>query len=245
MYDELKIYYGEDYVISKHIKIHQPTLSEICEYGEQEYYSMINQLTATPQSMKVQLWDKGIDYTTITPYILFYYLLHKLFPKEKTSIVFGALDFTKFIVTTENDTDDIVLYQEVDGDEVIINESIYNTIMNYLRQAHNIPKDERIPANETTKMVLIEDDREEIERRKNEPYHSQLKNLVSAMINSEGFKYSHNEVWNMRINAFMDSVKRISKIKNAELLLQSGYSGFGVNLKDVSNKQLNWLGELE
>ena len=172
MYDELKIYYGEDYVISKHIKIHQPTLSEICEYGEQEYYSMINQLTATPQSMKVQLWDKGIDYTTITPYVLFYYLLHKLFPKEKTSIVFGALDFTKFIVTTENDTDDIVLYQEVDGDEVIINESIYNTIMNYLRQAHNIPKDERIPANETTKMVLIEDDREEIERRKNEPYHS-------------------------------------------------------------------------
>ena len=49
----------------------------------------------------------------------------------------------------------------------------------------------------------------------------------------------------MKINAFMDSVKRIGKIKNADLLLQSGYSGFGVNLKEVSQKQLDWLGELD
>ena len=50
----------------------------------------------------------------------------------------------------------------------------------------------------------------------------------------------------MKINAFMDSVKRASKIKNVDLLLQSGYSGFGINLKDIKDKnQLNWLGELE
>ena len=102
-----------------------------------------------------------------------------------------------------------------------------------------------MPANNTTKMILIEDDREEYEKNKNKEYHSQLKNMVSAMINSEGFKYNHSEVWNMKINAFMDSVKRISKIKNADLLLQSGYSGFGVNLKEVSNKQIDWLGELD
>ena len=65
------------------------------------------------------------------------------------------------------------------------------------------------------------------------------------MINSEGFKYNHDKVWDMKINAFMDSVKRIGKMKNADLLLQSGYSGFGVNLKEIDNKQLDWLGELE
>ena len=65
------------------------------------------------------------------------------------------------------------------------------------------------------------------------------------MINIEGFKYNHTQVWDMKINAFMDSVKRIGKIKNADLLLQSGYSGFGVNLKEVSQKQLDWLGELD
>lgn len=245
MYDELKIYRGEDFTVSKHIRIHQPTLDEICRYGEQEYYSMVQSLTATPQSMKVQLWDMGIDYTTITPYYLFYHLLYRLFPKGKTSIIFGELDFTKFEIMQRRDSKAVVLYQVINGEDVFIDENVYNIITNYLRQVHSIPKDERMPANETTKMILIEDDREEMERNKKKPFRSQLKNLISAMVNSEGFKYSHTEVWDMKINAFMDSVKRISKIKNAELLLQSGYSGFGINLKEVSNKQLDWLGELE
>ena len=71
-----------------------------------------------------------------------------------------------------------------------------------------------------------------------------IKDLISAMVNSEGFKYNHSQVWDMKINAFMDSVKRISKIKNANLILQSGYSGFGVNLKEIDKKQINWMGEL-
>ena len=294
--DELKIYRGEDYVVSNYIKIHQPTLNEICDYGERDYYSMVYNLTATPQSMKVQLWDMGVDYTTITPFELFYNILYKAYSQGKTSIIFGDLDFTKFQVMQRKDDESILLYQEVtDGEiynakhelvyhfsnlldasrfvgcevddlieelsksnkynnfifsnmqleSIIIDEFTYNVIMDYLRQVHIIHKDEKMPANNTTKMILIEDDREEYEKNKNKEYHSQLKNMVSAMINSEGFKYNHSEVWNMKINAFMDSVKRISKIKNADLLLQSGYSGFGVNLKEVSNKQIDWLGELD
>lgn len=243
--DELKIYRGEDYVISKHIIIHQPSLSEICDYGEQEYYSMIYQLTATPQSMKVQLWDMGIDYTEITAFELFYGILYKLYSQEKTSILFGNLDFTKFQVMQRKDDKSIFLYQMIDNQSVIIDQFIYNKIMDYLRKVHSIKKDEKMPANQTTKMLLIEDQREDYERIKSLEYHSQLKNMISAMVNCEGFKYNHSEVWNMKINAFMDSVKRITKIKNADLLLQSGYSGFGVNLKEISNKQLDWLGELE
>ena len=251
--DELKIYRGDDYVVSKHITIHQPSLSEICEYGEHEYYSMLHQLTATPQSMKSQLWDIGIDYTQLSPFELFFSIIYTLFSQEKTSILFGDLDFTKFQVTQKKEDKSICLYQIVENntdediyyDEIIIDEYTYNVIMDYLRKSHFIYKDEKIPANETTKMILIEDDREEKERNKNKEYHSILKNLISTMINIEGFKYNHKEVWNMKINAFMDSVKRISKIKNADLLLQSGYSGFGVNLKEISNKQLDWLGELD
>lgn len=243
--DELKVYRGEDFIVSKYITIHQPTLNEICNYGEQNYYSMIYQLTATPQSMKVQLWDIGIDYTKITPYELFYKLLYKLYPQDKTAILFGDLDFTKFKLDKKKDDDSILLYQVINNELVVIDEFTYNMIMDYLRQVHIIHKDQKLPANETTKMILIEDDREEYERNKNKEYHSQLKNMISSMINCEGFKYNHSQVWDMKINAFMDSVKRISKIKNATLLLQSGYSGFGVNLKDIDKKQLDWLGELD
>lgn len=246
--DELKIYRGEDFIVSDYIKIHQLTLGEICDYGEQNYFSMIHSLTATPQSMKVQLWDMGIDYTTITAWELFYSILYKLHPTEKTSVIFGNLDLTKFQLMQREDDNSIFLYQSVEDKseikEIIIDESTYNIITDYLRQSHGIHEDKRIPANETTKIILIEDDREEMERNKNKEYHSQLKNLISSMINSNGFKYNHTEVWNMKINAFIDSVKRISK-KNADLLLQSGYSGFGVNLKEIANSKLDWMGELE
>ena len=243
--DELKIYRGEDFVVSDHIVIHQPTLSEICDYGERNYYNMIYQLTSTPQSMKSQLWDIGIDYTEITPYQLFYNFLYKIYPQEQTSILFGDLDLTNFQVMQRKDDKSIALCQYIDNDLVIIDEFTYNMIVDYLRAVHNIEKDERMPANESTKMILIEDDRDAIEINQRKEYHSQLKNLISSMINCEGFKYNHSQVWDMKINAFMDSVKRITKIKNANLLLQSGYSGFGINLKDVDKKQLNWLGELD
>lgn len=206
---------------------------------------MVYQLTSTPQSMKWQLWDIGIDYTQICPFELFYSIIYPLYAQEKTSILFGELDFTKFQPMQRKDDETVLLYQVVDGDEVIIDELTYHIIMDYLRKVHNIYKDEKMPANEATKKVLIEDDRDEYQRNKNKEYHSHLKNLISAMINCEGFKYNHSQVWDMKINAFMDSVKRISKIKNAELLLQSGYSGFGVNLKDIDKKQLDWLGELD
>ena len=294
--DELKIYRGEDFVVSKHIILHQPTLNEICDYGERDYYSMIYNFTATPESLKVQLWDMGIDYTEITPYQLFYQLLYKMYSQEKTSIIFGDLDFSKFQLMQRKDDESIFLYQEVPvGDiynleyefvyhfsnlldasrfvgcevdelieelsksnryndfifdnvqfeSVIIDEYTYNMIVDYICKSHFIERDLKRPANNSTKMVLIEDARDEIEQNKNKEYHSQLKNLISSMINSEGFKYNHDQVWGMKINAFMDSVKRIGKIKNAQLLLQSGYSGFGVNLKEIDNKQLDWLGELE
>ena len=51
-------------------------------------------------------------------------------------------------------------------------------------------------------------------------------------------------VFDMNIYAFMDSLKRISKIKNATLLLQSGYSGFGISFKDIDKEELDWTGNI-
>lgn len=243
--DELKIYRGEDFVVSKYIKIHQPSLGEICDYGEQAYYSMIYYLTATPQSMKWQLWNIGIDYTEISPFFLFCQVLYQTYTHEETSIIFDGLELSKFVLKQRIDDGSYFLQQEINGETVIIDEFTYNVIVDHLRQVHGIHKDEKMPANESTKMILIEDDREEYLRNKNKEYRSQLKNLISTMVNCEGFKYNHSQVWDMKINAFMDSVKRVAKIKNADLLLQSGYSGFGINLKEIDKKQIDWQGGLD
>lgn len=277
--DDLQIYRGSDFIVADNIIIHQPTLNEICDYGERDYYSMIHTLTSTPQDLKFQLFDLGIDYTTIGNFELFYNLLIKNLTKEQTSIIFGDLDFQKFEIFINNENNETVLYQKVEEEpishnicsgnrfvqyfkslipnkfkkkkcikvstDVMIDEYTYDVITDTLRKMHLLKKNEQMPANESTKMILIEDARDEYEANKRKEYHSQLKNLVSAMINSEGFKYNHNEVWQMKINAFLDSVQRVSKIKNAGLLLQSGYSGYGINLKNIDKKETDWLGELE
>jgi len=49
--DELKLYFGYDYPIGD-IVIHQPTMGEIIEYGEREYYSMVHCLTSIPSDAK-------------------------------------------------------------------------------------------------------------------------------------------------------------------------------------------------
>lgn len=290
--DELKIYRGEDFIISKYITIHQPTLGEICDFGENKYFNMINSFTATPQSMKAQLWKSGVDYTTITSYQLFNLLISG-FSLDQTKILFGSLDFQKFQLRQKEDKS-LILYQDIISgnmstnkrdeyhfiglndaanrigckekelietlqktnhyndyyfydikiEPVIIDEYTYSVITDYLCKSHFIEQDLKVPMNESTKMILIEDAIDELERVSKEKTHSRLKNLISAMINSEGFKYNHSQVWDMKINAFMDSVKRIQTIKNANLLLQSGYSGFGVDMSKIDKKSLDWLGEL-
>ena len=241
--EELRIYRGKDYVINEHIVVHTPTLEEICAYGEDEYFSLVHFLAATPTDLCYQLWDIGLDYTTISDYSLFSQLITKMFPVEKTAIIFGSLDLTKFILKKHPINKDDVVMEYPDGNWYM-DECTYEILVDYLRKVHFFEKNVSIPANESTKMVLIEDAREVALIKSRKQKHSTLLNMISTMVNSEGFKYNHDEVWNLKINVFMDSVMRIGKIKNASLLLQSGYSGFGINLKEVDKKQLDWMGSL-
>lgn len=275
--DKLLLYKGNDYVINDYIKIHQPSLDEIANYGQSKYFSMVRLLTSVGADLKWQLDEIGIDYTAISDFELFYGILIKNYTKEQTSILFGNLDFSKFELYQNVDNNELCLVQVIEKiinhevkytgikriirkilrikpetykeklyEKVIIDAFTYELIVSYLRCTHGLKRNDQLPANESTKRVLIEDDKDEYLRNKDkEQDDTYLINLISAMVNSSGFKYNYENVWNMKIYAFLDSVKRISKIKNAELLLQSGYSGYGINLKDINNKQLDWLGELE
>lgn len=274
--DELSIYRGQDYKISDHITVHQPTLEEICNYGELKYFNMIYTLTSVGADLKWQLDEIGVDYTKIDDFELFYNILIKSFSLEQTSIIFGDLDFSKFQLYQNTINGEMCLVQDITlieehekqynkyikflmklfrikpmiiktykTDRVILDGFTYHLIVNYLRKIHGLNRNNQVPANESTKRILIEDAKDEYERNKNKEVHSQLLNLISTMTNSEGFKFNYLNVWDIKINAFMDSVRRISKIKNAELLLQSGYSGNGISLKDIDNKQIDWLGELD
>lgn len=234
--DALKIYRGDDYIVNEKIKIHQPTLDEIVLWGEQKYFSFIHSFTATPTDLKYQLHLMNIDWNTIADYDLFL-IIYKTFSKESSEIVFGNIDFSCFEKMVRNDSD-IVLYNK--ESDITIDRSIYEICVNYLRKAHNLKRNVERAMNETTKNVLLEEAKEQYEMNDGK-FHSYLLPLISTMVNMDGFKCDWNTVWDMKINAFMDAVEQILHIKNVDLLLTSGYSGFGIDLKKISKKELNYF----
>lgn len=246
-YDELKIYGGKNYYINDDISIKQPKLGKIKKYGERKYFNMVHTLCSVGADLKWQLDDIGIDYTKISDYELFYSILSRSYSKEDTKILFGnVLDFSQMRIVLDDNIDENVMIQVLDdGKQIRIDRFIYSSIVNVLRKMHKIKRNDEVPGNEMTRQILIDDAREEYEENRNKPSKSYLLPLISTMVNSEGFKRDDNTVFDMKIRAFMDSVSRINKIKNAELLLQSGYSGFGIDLNKIDQNALNYMGELD
>lgn len=180
----------------------------------------------------------GYDWNTMSDYELFLHS-YKIFDKDSSSIVFGDLDFQKFEIFKNRDNDETVLY---DKDlDIVFDRSIYEMAVDYLRKAHKIVKNVEIAMTETTKEVLLEEAQEQMDMNSNSNPKSILLPLISTLVNMKEFKYGWTDVWNMKINAFMDSVSQIQHIKNAELLLSSGYSGFGVDLKKINKKEINYF----
>ena len=175
--DELQLYMGDDYIINDNIKIHQVTIGELIEYGERQYYSMLQIITSIPSEMKSQLWDMGIDWTQITDFQLAMMLWPTL-PQEKTKILFGDLDLQKFSPRENLHNGDIVLV-DIEND-IKIDELIYGRIQAYLCSAHNLTKKVEKAANEFTKKFMIDEDRQKLEYNSKQPYKSFLLPLITA-----------------------------------------------------------------
>lgn len=271
--DELRLYRGRDYDATECIKMRTPTIGEICDYGENSYFGMVRTLCSVGVELCWQLEEAGIKFDEISDFQLFATILRNNFNKEQTKIIFGdILDFTKMKLIFDKEKSELILAQtltskdvkcsllkkiknaimkkfgKTDKDlygEILINENVYHRVIGHLRGVHGLKRDDRIAGTASCRRAFIEDAKMEYEEAKTLPLKSTLLPLVSTMVNIEGFKRNDEDIWNMNIYAFMDSVKRIGKIRNAQLLLQSGYSGFGIDLKKIKEKELNYMGELD
>ena len=271
--DDLKIYRGNDIQITPKIIVTQPTIGQIEEFGEKRYFNAVYTLTAVGADLKWQLWDmEQIDYTQIEDYDLFIGFISKAVSSQRPiydelmnndekykdelatisqerledmcinplQLILKDIDLADFIPCKNTDTGQIILYNA--ERDITIDRMIYSQIVDAVRKIHGLKRNNETPANETTKMILIDDAREEANAASQKPYKSTLKPLVSALTVKCGL-CGTDKVWDMKINAFFDSIKRINKIQDSELLLQGAYSGF-TSLKGVDKNRLDWTGDI-
>lgn len=240
-YDIMKIYFGDPIEIDKNIIINQPTIGQIIEFGETEFWSIASRLCGNPTSMRLPLWRAGIDWNKISEYDLFL-LLYKTFVKEKTSIFFGDLDFTKLVPIKNGETYILI---DPDKPELQIDETIYQKIVGYLRIIVNIhPKTEKTKSKATKEAIIYEEEmaiKNDARKHKNDKWRqSILFPLISSALNHSGFKYKKNELRDVGLFEFMDSIRRLQIIESVTSLMTGMYMGMMDTSKLDLNKELNW-----
>jgi len=244
--NKLRLLRGKDYVINDHIKICQPTLDDVFEHGEQEYYSLVRSLTSVPADMKSALFDMGLDYEEVSDIEMFF-LLSRTLSAKQTSILFGEkLDLSVLQIVFNQETEEYMLV-EIEGEQLkengcVIDSHVLSLLTDYLRDMHEFKKNTERAGNEYTKQVLIDDERLNIKLNKDKEFESVLYPLVLSACNDAGFKYDFHNVWDLQISVFMKSIQVISRYKNSEYLQKLMSSGFVDTSKlKIKNEDLSWI----
>ena len=241
--DELKLYLGSDIKIARGITLYQPTIGDIANYNEAEYFSMAQTLCATPSSMKVALDDMKLDYMQVDDFQLFMMLCQSLTP-DKTKPLLGDLDLTKFKPYSVGETEDVLLANgevDEDGNPIVINAIIYEILVTYIRKMHNFKKQVDKAGNAITRKVLIDEDRKAAQRNKDKAYKSFLVPLVSSLQGRQG--YTKDYICNMGLYEFMNQIARTQIIVQADAALGGMYSGF-VDTKRMDKTVLDWTRDI-
>ncbi len=243
-FDKLKMYFGDDFNY-KGIIISMPTIGDILEIGEERFFRAVSPFIYNSTSIRVMLWENNIDWNNIKDIEVFDIMSNLIKDYEAQSLLFKNLSFQNFnLMSMKENPDDeeskLILYNEETG--VLLYEEDYMVIAEYIREILNKhPKIEKAKG-KTAKSWIIQED-------KLNALHDEGKNtsillpLISSCVNHPGFKYKLQELREVGIYQFMDSVKRIQKYENGIAALKGCYSGFFDGSK-IDKEVLNYMGEV-
>lgn len=245
--DKLQLYFGDDVTINDHIQLHQPTLNDVIQLGEENYFSMVHTLTMVPSDMKPFLFDElHVYWEDVDEFELFLQILLPQTDPKNLKIFFPDIDFEQFHIGHNTQSDEPILIQP--DKHIILDRLAYIKIMDVLRTIHNIVPVRHKAATKTVRDILIDDDRRIQKRNKTEyeknGYSSTLFPLVSTLVNCADCKYGLQEIRSMPIFAFMDAISRIQVIRNTTALLHGCYSGM-IDTSKIKKEELNFMREIK
>lgn len=255
-FNKLQMYFGRPYTIDLEdvdgsITIYPPTLGDVVDYDETEWYQNLMIYISNTTSYRYQLSLSDIDWCSISDFELFCGL-YKSTEEKFNQIIFhqDISKFEKYFRERENENGEIeqipILYDEETGTE--INEMVYFHISQYLRTCfHNSPKEE-IVEQEALKQALLRKDKAnlhntEVMKRDGMISDSILLPLVSSCINHPGFPYSIENLDKLPMFAFMDSVARLQIYESTRATLNGMYSGM-CDMSKVPQENFNFMREI-
>ena len=242
------MYFGDPYVIDVpsaegSITIYQPSLDDIIKIGHKRFIDSLGILVTNTTSYRMILWDMGLDWNVISDFELFL-MLYKSVDKEVSHMLFGGdVDLSTFQIykkTTES-TEKVIIYNE--ELKVEIDEQVYFHVSQYLRKAFNMQPEEKLTNDSIMKKWFIEKDKRQLEidkKKKGDEKSSPILSLISSCVNHPGFKYNIQELRNITMCQFYDSVHRLQIYESSTAVLKGMYSGF-VDSKKLKPEDYNFM----
>ncbi len=265
-FDETFLLSGKDLILNKFVKVHHPTVGDIQQLGcgincERAYWEYVNCLCCDPYFYMVELYDSGIDYETYTNFDMFVFLWKKAIKeyennKEKYDKIqyhplvpiLNALQFfignNHFVLQYLKEINDYVLLDINSPPQFYIDRECFNFISDFIIAVNNIEFNEKIhPANKSTKMMLIEDMRDEQKRKQKEKQQQESINIIGDIISGVCFggngSLSIANCKNIKIYWLFKAMQIINNRDTFNHTLNGVYAGT-VDFKTVSEDILNW-----
>ena len=271
--DELKIYRGSDIPITDKIIVIQPTIDQIIEFGERQYFQTVRCLTGVGADFKWQLWDYfNKDYTTIDDFELFKLLIYRSLSSRKHLHKELTENREKYAEQLKNISEeeladmlvnplslilkdiDLADFEEYESDkcpETILYDKEHDITIDrfiYMRIVDAVRKTHGFKRN--NELPANERTKRDLIDDARDEYiaaaQKPYKSVLQPLISALAVKTGQlgsESIWNTKIFMFFDAIKRINKNHDATLLLQGAYSGFA-SLKGVDKTRLDWTGEI-
>ena len=93
-FDKTQMYYRQPFKVNDRITIYQPSVGDIIEFGENDFYNkVLNPFVTNPTSYRVMLWDNGTDWNKLSEFELFTMLYKNA---GSTELLFHDFSFTGY-----------------------------------------------------------------------------------------------------------------------------------------------------
>lgn len=244
-FDSLRMYFGKPYVIDLEgvdgqITVRVPTLGEIINIGEDRFYGTLNVFTTNTTQNRLMLSKANppIDWNELSDFDLFT-SLYVSADDEVVDCLFDGLDLKGFGVYLK-DQNEKILYNKKTKTE--INEAVYQHIAQYLRLVFRLHVEEKITRDPILKQMYLQKDEfalQHASKKKTEESNS-IQPLISACVNHPGFKYKLNELEQVNICEFYDSVSRLQVYENTTALLRGSYLGM-IDTSKIDKESFNFM----
>lgn len=239
MIDTYKLMMGVDLLITPEITLKHPRLQQICELGEDVYFSHIVSFVATPTDLKVELDDAGLNFEEISDFQLFCTRVNALKDNITTQFLDG-FDFA-YAYPVIHESGELMLFDP--SHNALLDEVHYLILSDYIRTIHGFKKNEEVYGNEYTRKMVIDIERSARKHKRHKQSEPFLLDYISGLINCSESKYTYKDVWDLPYYVFIDSIRRTQKVMEFKGLMSGMYSGM-VDTSKLNFEKMSWIGKL-